>query len=216
MTTPQKGYRCLIQWRLYLSGFRSVSLNATDKPLRLKIQFMSRDLVPSDRATCTIASRVNFFGTRPSGDRDVDSQGFHNISKSPDTYKLNRHRSQRNQYFKTCVYQESWLSMHSNLYDHFHYVFFAIREGLGERHDNLKATQHCQWFSPTKFLCKQSEGGCTAVCPYLFQDLLAWNLGYRCQWRTESPLRLLSYIILSTELSLDPCTTLFPTLRVRV
>ena len=58
--TPQN--RCLIFWRLLLSGFRSVLMNtATDKPLRLKIRFVSRDLVPSDRATCTIASGVNFF-----------------------------------------------------------------------------------------------------------------------------------------------------------
>ena len=40
------------------------AVNATDKPLRLKIQFVSRDLVPSDRVTCTIASRVNFFDTK--------------------------------------------------------------------------------------------------------------------------------------------------------
>ena len=31
------------------------------KSLRLKIQFVSRELVPGDRATCTIGSRVNFF-----------------------------------------------------------------------------------------------------------------------------------------------------------
>ena len=30
--------------------------------------------------------------------------------------------------------------MHSNLYDHFHYVLFVIINGLGERHD--KTTQH--------------------------------------------------------------------------
>jgi hypothetical protein len=34
-------------------------VNATEKPLRLKIRFVSRDLVLSGRATCTIASRVN-------------------------------------------------------------------------------------------------------------------------------------------------------------
>ena len=39
----------------------SLSVNTTDIPFILKIQFVSRDLVPSDRATCTIASRVNFF-----------------------------------------------------------------------------------------------------------------------------------------------------------
>ena len=56
--------------------------------------------------------------------------------------------------------------MHSNLYDHFHYVFFAISEGLGERHDNLKATQHLLVILPgyTTFLCKQSEGGCAHMC----------------------------------------------------
>ena len=32
--------------------------------LQTKIRFVSRDLIPSDRATCTIASRMNFFGTR--------------------------------------------------------------------------------------------------------------------------------------------------------
>ena len=31
---------------------------------RTKIRFVSRDLVPNDRATCTIVSRVNFFDTR--------------------------------------------------------------------------------------------------------------------------------------------------------
>ena len=36
-------------------------MNATDKLLRLKIQFVSSDLVPSDRAICTIGSRVNYF-----------------------------------------------------------------------------------------------------------------------------------------------------------
>ena len=39
----------------------SIDNTASDKPLRLKIRFVSRDLVPSDQATCTIASRVNFF-----------------------------------------------------------------------------------------------------------------------------------------------------------
>ena len=58
--------RCLIRWRLLLSGFRSVLVNATDKPLRLKVRFVSRALVPSDRPTCTIASRVSFFTTKPS------------------------------------------------------------------------------------------------------------------------------------------------------
>ena len=54
--------RCVIRWKLLLNGFRSVLVNATgDKSLRLKIRFVSRDLVLSDRATCTIASRVNFF-----------------------------------------------------------------------------------------------------------------------------------------------------------
>ena len=50
----------LICWRLLSSGFRSVLVNTTDKPLRLKIQFVSRDSVPIDRATCTIASSVKF------------------------------------------------------------------------------------------------------------------------------------------------------------
>ena len=39
----------------------SVFVNVTDKRLRLKTRFVSRDLVPSDRATCTIASGVNFY-----------------------------------------------------------------------------------------------------------------------------------------------------------
>ena len=53
--------RCLIPWRLSLSGFRSVFVIATDKlePLRLKVRFMSRD----DRAICTI-SRMNFFNLK--------------------------------------------------------------------------------------------------------------------------------------------------------
>ena len=48
----------------------SVFVNVTDKRLRLKIRFMSRDftLFPSDRATstwsCTIASRVNNFNNK--------------------------------------------------------------------------------------------------------------------------------------------------------
>ena len=56
--------RCLIRWRLLLNGLRSVLVNAIDKPLKLKFSFVStRDLVPSDRATCIIASRANFFIT---------------------------------------------------------------------------------------------------------------------------------------------------------
>ena len=63
---------CLIYWRLLLSGFRSVLVNAAYKSLRLKIRFVStRDLVPSDRASCTIASRVNFFDTKLSVNVDV-------------------------------------------------------------------------------------------------------------------------------------------------
>ena len=41
-------------------------MNATDKPLRLKVQFVSRDLVLIDPGTCMTASRVNFFDTKPS------------------------------------------------------------------------------------------------------------------------------------------------------
>ena len=55
---------CLIRWRLLLSGFRLVLMNATDKPLRLKYQFVSRDLIPNDRTTCTIGSKMNFFDTK--------------------------------------------------------------------------------------------------------------------------------------------------------
>ena len=50
---------CLILRRLLLSGFRSVLENVTDSSLRLKIRSVFRDLVPSHRATCMIASRVN-------------------------------------------------------------------------------------------------------------------------------------------------------------
>ena len=57
--------RCLILWRLLLSGFRWV-VSDRKNPLGLKIRFVSRDLVPSDRATCTIASRVNSFDTKSS------------------------------------------------------------------------------------------------------------------------------------------------------
>ena len=39
-------------------------MNAIDEPLGLKIRFLSRDLVLSDRVTCTIASRMNFFDTK--------------------------------------------------------------------------------------------------------------------------------------------------------
>ena len=39
-------------------------MNAIDKPLKLKFSFVStRNLVPSDRATCIIASRAKFFVT---------------------------------------------------------------------------------------------------------------------------------------------------------
>ena len=55
---------CLIRWRLFLNGFRSVLVNVTDKPLGLKVQFVSRALVPRYQGTCTIASRVNFFNTK--------------------------------------------------------------------------------------------------------------------------------------------------------
>ena len=53
----------LICWRLLLSGLRSVLGNATDslKPLRTNNPISSRDLVPSDQATCTTASGVNDF-----------------------------------------------------------------------------------------------------------------------------------------------------------
>ena len=59
MLLPQNLY-----WKLLLSGFRSVLVNATDELLRLKIRFVARDLVPSGRVTCTIASRMNFFDTK--------------------------------------------------------------------------------------------------------------------------------------------------------
>ena len=62
LMTPKN--HCLIRWRLFLNGFRSVLVNATDKHLELKVRFVSRALVPSYRATCTIASRVNFFNTK--------------------------------------------------------------------------------------------------------------------------------------------------------
>ena len=38
-------------------------MNATDRPFRLKIRLVYRVLVLSDRATCAIVSRVNFFDT---------------------------------------------------------------------------------------------------------------------------------------------------------
>ena len=44
--------------------------------LRLNIQFVSRDLVPSNRATCTVASMVNFFDSKLSV--YIESQGFLN------------------------------------------------------------------------------------------------------------------------------------------
>ena len=51
--------QCLMRWRSFLIGFRSVLVTATGKPFRLNFWFGSRDLVLSDPATCTIASRVN-------------------------------------------------------------------------------------------------------------------------------------------------------------
>ena len=55
----------LICWKSLLSGFRSVWLNAKKNlRLRLKIWIISRDLVPSDRAICTIASRLTFSDTK--------------------------------------------------------------------------------------------------------------------------------------------------------
>ena len=78
----------LICWRLLLSGLRSVLGNATDslKPPQTNNPICFRDLVPSDRATCTIASRVNFFISNKNlrirqlepWCRDVDRQAFHN------------------------------------------------------------------------------------------------------------------------------------------
>ena len=50
-------------------------MNSTDKSLRLKIRFVSRDLVPSDRATCTISSRVNFFDTKMLSDFEFGDGG---------------------------------------------------------------------------------------------------------------------------------------------
>ena len=55
-------------------GFRSVLSSECNRqtPLRLKIRFVSnRNLVPSDRATCMITSRVNFFDTKLSVDVDL-------------------------------------------------------------------------------------------------------------------------------------------------
>ena len=57
--------RCIIHWRLLLNGLRSVLVNATDKPFRLKNLIVSnRDLVPHDRMTCVIAFRLIFFVTK--------------------------------------------------------------------------------------------------------------------------------------------------------
>ena len=57
VNTPQSSW--LIRWRLLLGGFRSVIVTCNRQTLILKIRFVSRVLVPNDRATCTIASRVN-------------------------------------------------------------------------------------------------------------------------------------------------------------
>ena len=43
---------------------------------KIKFQFISRDLVPSARATCMIVSTVNIFDRKRSV--NIDSQGFHN------------------------------------------------------------------------------------------------------------------------------------------
>jgi hypothetical protein len=56
---------------IIIKWFQVIS-KATDKPLRLKIRFVSRDLVPSDLGTCTIASRVNFFDTKLSLNFDFE------------------------------------------------------------------------------------------------------------------------------------------------
>ena len=61
--TPEN--RSIIHWRLLLNGLRSVLVNATDKPFRLKNLIVSnRDLVPRDRTTCIIASRLIFLVTK--------------------------------------------------------------------------------------------------------------------------------------------------------
>jgi hypothetical protein len=62
-------------------------VSTTGEPLRLKIPFLSRELVLSDQATCTIASRVNFF------DRNFDFLKFeilayHQIVRSRDSGDL--------------------------------------------------------------------------------------------------------------------------------
>ena len=62
----------IIQW---------LQVSATEcnrQTLRLKIRFVSRDLVPNGRATCTIASRVNFFYTKHSV--KVDGRASHQIA----------------------------------------------------------------------------------------------------------------------------------------
>ena len=53
-----------------------MSVNTSDKPSKLKVRFVSRDLVPSDRATCTIASRVNFFDSKNTPSRRLRSLKF--------------------------------------------------------------------------------------------------------------------------------------------
>ena len=59
----------LIRWRVLSSGFRSVFLvNAAGSRQTPQTKnnaiLCIRDLIPSDRATCTIVSRVNFFSTK--------------------------------------------------------------------------------------------------------------------------------------------------------
>ena len=76
-------------------------MQPTPPALRLKIPFVFRDLVPSDRATCTIASRVN----------SSDSLGYYfevwdwdfSVSLSPASVVATN-------VIKTFLYEETWFS----------------------------------------------------------------------------------------------------------
>ena len=57
-----------------------VGVSEYKKTLRLKFLFVSRDLVPSDRATCTITSRVNFSNTKK---LSLFNFGVRNLRVSP-------------------------------------------------------------------------------------------------------------------------------------
>ena len=101
-----------------------------------KIQFVSRDLVPSDRVTCTIASRMNFFNTKKAS--------LSTLTSKFEIWAYYQLYNQCNQYSKAIFI---WLSMHSNLYTT-STIFLWDYNGLDECRD--KAIQQLN----LQLLCK--------------------------------------------------------------